>query len=91
MPHTQHNREKLKARLRRIRGQVDAIEKALDDNQECGKVLQQIAAVRGAVAGLLGEVLEGHVREHLAAERLSTADRELAADEIIEVLQRYLK
>lgn len=91
MPHTHRNRDKLKSRLRRIRGQVDAIEKALDENQECGRVLQQIAAVRGAVAGLLGEVLEGHVREHLAADRATSTEREVAADEIIEVLRRYLK
>lgn len=91
MAHTHRDREKLKARLARIRGQIDAVERALDEHEDCGKVLQQIAAIRGAVAGLLGEVLEGHVREHLAARRLSGADRENAADELIEVLRRYLR
>jgi DNA-binding FrmR family transcriptional regulator len=91
MPHTLRDREKLKKRLARIRGQVDAVERALDEQKDCGDILQQIAAVRGAVAGLLGEVLEGHVREHLAGHRLSALARESAADELIEVLRRYLR
>ena len=70
MPHTFRDRKKLKVRLARIRGQIDAVERALDETQDCGAVLQQIAAIRGAVTGLLGEVLDGHVREHLAAEQL---------------------
>ena len=91
MPHTFRDRKKLKARLARIRGQIDAVERALDETQDCGAVLQQIAAIRGAVTGLLGEVLDGHVREHLAAEQLSVADRQEAADELIEVLRRYFR
>jgi DNA-binding FrmR family transcriptional regulator len=91
MPHTHRDRKKLKARLARIRGQIDAVERALDQTEDCGEVLQQIAAIRGAVTGLLGEVLDGHVREHLAAERLSAADRQEAADELIEVLRRYFR
>jgi FrmR/RcnR family transcriptional regulator, repressor of frmRAB operon len=91
MPHTIHNRKKLKTRLARIRGQIDAVDRALDELRECGEVLQQIAAIRGAVTGLLGEVLEGHVREHLAEEGLSAADRQEAADELIEILRRYFR
>ena len=91
MPHTTRDREKLKARLARIRGQIDAVARALDEEQDCGQVLQQIAAIRGAVTGLLGEVLEGHVREHLAGQGLSAADRQNAAGELIEVLRRYFR
>jgi DNA-binding FrmR family transcriptional regulator len=91
MPHTSRDREKLKLRLARIRGQIDAVERALDEQRDCGDVLQQIAAIRGAVSGLLGVVLEGHVREHLAGQRLSATDRENAADELIDVLRRYLR
>ena len=91
MPHTHRDREKLKVRLARIRGQIDAVERALDEHRNCGDVLQQIAGIRGAVTGLLGEVLEGHVREHLAGRRLSAADRDNAADELIEVMRRYLR
>jgi DNA-binding FrmR family transcriptional regulator len=91
MPHTNRDREKLKLRLARIRGQIDAVARALDEQKDCGDVLQQIAAVRGAVTGLLGEVLEGHVREHLAGEELSADDRQNAADELIDVLRRYFR
>jgi DNA-binding FrmR family transcriptional regulator len=91
MAHTNRGRDKLKARLARIRGQIDAVARALDREHECGDVLQQIAAIRGAVTGLLGEVLEEHVREHLASRNLSANDRENAADEVIEVLRRYFR
>lgn len=91
MPHVRRDREKLKARVVRIRGQLDAVARALDEERECGDVLQQIAAIRGAIAGLMAEVIEGHVREHLAGQRLSASDRQQAADELVEVLRRYLK
>jgi DNA-binding FrmR family transcriptional regulator len=91
MPHTKRDRDKLKARLARIRGQVEAVARALDEEKDCGDVLQQLAAIRGAVAGLLGEVLEGHVREHLAGHELSDEDRQSAAEELIEVLRRYFR
>ena len=91
MPHTTRDREKLKARLARIRGQIDGVGRALDEQKNCGEVLQQLAAIRGAVTGLLGEVLEGHVREHLAGQGLSETDRQNAADELIEVLRRYCR
>jgi len=91
MPHTTRDRDKLKARLARIRGQIDAVARALDEQRDCGEVLQQIAAIRGAVTGMLGEVLEGHVREHLAGQELSADDRQIAADELVEVLRRYFR
>jgi DNA-binding FrmR family transcriptional regulator len=91
MPHTNRDRDKLKTRLARIRGQIDAVARALDEERDCGEVLQQLAAIRGAVTGLLGEVLEGHVREHLAGQGLSADDRQSAADELIEVLRRYFR
>lgn len=91
MPHTQHGHERLRSRLARIRGQVDAVGRALDEERDCGEVLQQVAAIRGAVAGLMAELLEGHVREHLAGERVPVADRQRAADELVEVLRRYLR
>lgn len=91
MAHTQHGREKLRARVARIRGQVDAVGRALDEERDCGEVLQQVAAIRGAVAGLMAELLEGHVREHLAGERVPVAERQRAADELVEVLRRYLR
>lgn len=65
MSHTQKDQKKLLARVRRINGQTASLEKALIDGEECLKVLQQVAAVRGAINGLMSELLEGHIREHL--------------------------
>ena len=61
MAHTTKEKEKLLRRVRRIRGQVDAIERALDSEQECGGSLQLMAACRGALNGLMAELIEGHV------------------------------
>lgn len=91
MAHTYKDRNRLKARLARIRGQIDAIDRALDQEHDCGEMLQQVAAVRGAVTGLLGEILEGHVRGHIAAEGLTPEEREAAGEELVEVLRRYLR
>ena len=65
MAHTTKDKDKLLTRVRRIRGQVDAIERALDSEQECAGVLQLMAACRGALNGLMAEVMEGHVRFHV--------------------------
>ncbi|WP_163570943.1 metal/formaldehyde-sensitive transcriptional repressor, partial [Klebsiella pneumoniae] len=70
MPHTVTGQKSLLARVRRIKGQAEALERVLvaDRDVDCGKVLQQIAAIRGAVNGLMTEVLEGHLREHVGAD-----------------------
>lgn len=91
MAHTQRHRKKLLARVARIRGQVDAVGRALEGDRECGDVLQQIAAIRGAVVGLMAEVLDGHVREHLGGEERTAEERAQAADELMSVLRRYLR
>lgn len=92
MSHTVRDKAKLLARVRRIRGQVEALERALDAEQGCAKVLHQIAAIRGAVQGLMGEVMEGHIREHLAGTKaVGQAARTQAADELVAVLRTYFK
>lgn len=63
MPHSPQEKKKAISRLRRIRGQTEALERAIEAGTECGAVLQQLAALRGAVNGLVYEVLEGHLRE----------------------------
>jgi DNA-binding FrmR family transcriptional regulator len=55
-------------------------------------VLQQIVAVRGAMNGLMTEVIEDHVRTHIASPAItSNAERAKGADELIEVVRSYLK
>jgi DNA-binding FrmR family transcriptional regulator len=89
MSHTVANKGKLLNRVRRIRGQLEAVERALDIEAGCGVVLQRIAAARGAMNALMSEVLEDHVRTHV----LSTKARAnvAAADELIEVVRTYLR
>jgi FrmR/RcnR family transcriptional regulator, repressor of rcnA expression len=90
MPHTIRNKKPLIARVRRIQGQTAALEKALGDEAECAGVLQQIAAIRGAVNGLMTEVLEGHLREHVVAKG-SPERRQEDLEAVIQILRSYLK
>lgn len=91
MSHTIRDQAKLLTRVRRIRGQVDALERALLEQSECSAILQQIAAVRGAVNGLMAEVLEGHLRVHVAAEGLSKQERQHDLNDVLGILRSYLK
>ncbi|MBV8124634.1 MAG: metal/formaldehyde-sensitive transcriptional repressor [Paucibacter sp.] len=93
MPHTSRDRKSLLARVRRIKGQAEGLERLMlaDEALDCGKVLQQIAAVRGAVAGLMAEVLEGHLREHVAAEDISAEQRRDEVEEVVAILRTYLR
>lgn len=84
-------RPELLARVRRIAGQVAAVEKALAANESCAIVLHRVAAVRGAVNGLLDEVIAEHLTEHVALPGLSDAERAAGADELLAVIRRYAK
>jgi FrmR/RcnR family transcriptional regulator, repressor of frmRAB operon len=92
MAHTLKEKEKLTLRVRRIRGQIDAIERALGDGRDCGDILHLITAARGAMNGLMAELLEDHVRFHvLDTARKPTAEQAVAADELMEIVRSYLK
>lgn len=92
MSHTIRKKTKLLGRVRRIRGQVEALERALEAEKGCAEVLHQIAAVRGAINGLMTEVLEDHIQTHIANPVItSDAERSQGADELIDVLRAYLK
>ncbi|WP_333873216.1 metal/formaldehyde-sensitive transcriptional repressor [Methylobacter sp.] len=91
MAHTIKSKKQLLTRVRRIKGQAEALEKALERESECAAVLQQIAAIRGAVNGLMTEVLEGHLREHLGADDLSPQQRSEDLEQLVGVLRSYLR
>lgn len=91
MAHTIKGKAKLLTRVRRIRGQSDALEKALEAEADCAAILQQIAAIRGAVNGLMSEVLEHHLRDHLGAEATDATQRGRDLEEVVSVLKSYLK
>ncbi len=91
MAHTVREKTKLLNRTRRIGGQVDAIERALEGEQPCADVLNLIVAARGAMNALMAEVLEEHVRSHVLGPAKRDSPRTRAAEELIEVVRAYLK
>jgi DNA-binding FrmR family transcriptional regulator len=92
MAHTIKEKEKLILRVRRIRGQIEAVERALTNEQDCSDILQLITAARGAMNGLMAELLEDHVRFHvLDPKRKPSSEQALAADELVDIVKAYLK
>jgi DNA-binding FrmR family transcriptional regulator len=92
MAHTVRQKEKLLARVRRVRGQVEAVERALQHEKGCAQVLQLVAAVRGAMNSLMAEIIEDHIRMHVVdPARERNSGRAKGAAELIEVVQSYLK
>jgi DNA-binding FrmR family transcriptional regulator len=91
MAHTIKGKKQLITRVRRIRGQAEALERALESGIDCMAILQQIAAVRGAVNGLMAEVLEDHIREHLDSSETDAAMRHADVDAVVSALRSYLK
>jgi DNA-binding FrmR family transcriptional regulator len=90
--HTVRQKTKLLARVRRIRGQVEALERALEGEKGCAEVLHQIAAVRGAMNGLMTEVIEDHIGSHIVSPAItSDAERSKGAEQLIDVIRSYLK
>ncbi|AMK16670.1 MULTISPECIES: metal/formaldehyde-sensitive transcriptional repressor [Sphingobium] len=89
--HIVENREKLLARVRRIAGQVGAVERQLSGNAGCSETLQLVASVRGAVGSLMEELIEQHMRDHVARPGLTDDEREAAAEEMLALIRRYGK
>ena len=90
MSHTKTEKGKLLDRVRRVRGQIEAVERALDDEKGCATVLHLIVAARGALNGLMTEVIEDHIRLHVV-DPLKDAERARGAEELIDAVQSYLK
>jgi DNA-binding FrmR family transcriptional regulator len=91
MSHLPKEKQKLVARIRRIRGQVDSIERSLSTGEGCADVLMLLANVRGGINSLMGEVLEDHIRLHMISpEKDSPISTELAED-LIDLVRAYLK
>lgn len=90
--HTEDERKKLIGRVRKIRGQVEAIEKAIAANKGASVVLQNAAAARGALSGLVAEILEDHVLLHVLDPAVrSSAKQQKAAAELIAAVRAYVK
>lgn len=91
MTHVQREQAKLLNRLKRIKGQIVAMERAVEEEKECARVLQQATACRGALDGFIAEVIEDHIREHLLDPALPKDDvRVQAAEELVDIVHSYL-
>ena len=92
MAHTVRDKDKLIRRVNRILGQVEAVRRALEDEHDCGDVMVRITTARGAMDSLMAEVVEGHIRDHMVDPgRRPSAGERRAADELIEVVRRYVR
>jgi DNA-binding FrmR family transcriptional regulator len=92
LAHIIRDRKKLLNRVRRIKGQVDAVERLLREGDDCSEVLHTIAACRGAIDGLMSEVIEGHIRFHVVdPDQHPTSGRAKATQELIDVIKMYMK
>lgn len=91
MPHSPQEKKRVLTRVRRIRGQAEALERALEEGVECAAALQQIAAIRGAVNGLMSEVMEAHIREEFGQPAHSEAARAAQVREMTLLVRSYLK
>jgi DNA-binding FrmR family transcriptional regulator len=100
VPYTVEEKRRAVARLRRVKGQAEALERAVLAGTDCGTLLQQIAALRGATNGLMAEVLESHLRETFGAAMPATrrataktqpAEREAEIERLVRLVRSYLK
>ena len=91
MSHLEKEKQKLAARIKRIRGQVDSIARSLTAGDDCADVLMLLANVRGGVNSLMAEVLEDHIRLHLLGSDKNSAPPQELAEDLIDLVRAYLK
>jgi len=87
MSHTRHDKKRFLNRVRRIAGQIEAVERALEEERECASVMQLAASARGALGGLIAELMEDHVRMHMTDGVNSKEDTEA----LIAVMRAYMR
>jgi DNA-binding FrmR family transcriptional regulator len=91
MSHTIKEKNKLLNRVRRVAGQVEALERAIEEEKGCSEVLHLVVAARGAMNSLMAEIIEDHIREHVVDPDRERGSRARGAEELIEIVQSYLK
>ena len=92
MTHTVADKQKLLNRVRRLRGQIDALERGLDAEAGCTEIMRLLTAARGAINGIMAEVVEDHILMHMVdSDRKASRSEQQAADELLDVLRTYIK
>jgi DNA-binding FrmR family transcriptional regulator len=91
MAHVIREKKKMLDRVRRIRGQMEAVERALESDAECSQILHTIAACQGAINGLMAEMIEGHIRFHVVDPgKNPNSPQAQAAEELIDIIRKYV-
>lgn len=95
MAHIYQNKKQLITRIKKIKGQLDAVERAIDKGEEksemdCFKVLQTLAAAKGAFGGLVQDLIEGHINDHIVHQDADKKTK-IAADELIKIMRTFWK
>ena len=88
MSHLSREKLDLVTRTKKVIGQLESVLRGLNDDEQCADVLQRLAAARGAINSLMGELLEDHIRNHMPRNSKSSGE---AADDVIEIVRTYLK
>jgi len=91
MSHLEKEKQKLVARIKRIRGQVDSIERSLTTGDDCADILMLLANVRGGINSLMAEVLEDHIRLHMMNPEKGQFPPQEIAEDLIDLVRAYLK
>ena len=88
MSHFTREKLDLLTRTKKVIGQLESVQRALEEDAHCADILQRLAAARGAINSLMGELMEDHIRNHMPRK---TKSAEEAADDLIEIVRTYLK
>ena len=92
MAHVIEEKQKLLNRVRRLRGQIDALDRAIEAEEGCSEVMRLLTTARGAINGIMAEVVEDHILLHMVdKDRKASRSEQQAADELLEVLRTYIK
>lgn len=88
MTHIAKEKLELVSRSKKIIGQMESVLRGLEEDAHCADVLQRLAAARGAINSLMGELMEDHIRNHMPRKNKSSAE---AAEDLVEIVRTYLK
>ncbi len=91
LPEVSKEKQKLLSRIKRLGGQVSAVERAVTDGDECADILMLLAAIRGGVNSLMAEILEDHVRLHITHPQRGSQSPEELTEDLISLVRAYLK
>ena len=91
LPEISKEKQKLVSRIKRLAGQIDAVQRSVTDGDECADILMLLAAIRGGVNSLMAEILEDHIRLHITHPNRATDSPEELTEDLIGLVRAYLK